>query len=203
MKKLEPPIPLRSVVGIPRWLFWSSTVASGACVLAGVVLIVYGVCVANASELGGWLGGGFGCAIGGAGGLFGSLRDWHRRMPAPVVFSCLQPDEPSAFHRRVFRPAVIVFVSALALGLVFDHWRWWFGFLQTSAVLAFVSGATEAARRHTARQARAVFALYADGLLDPAEAAAIDDARAKDPAFDRALAEHQRIAAAVRRLANG
>lgn len=203
MKMREPPIPLRSVIGIPPWLMWIGTLVSGACMLGGLALIVYGLLTAHGARLGGWIGGGIGALLGGAGGLFGTLRDWHLRMPAPIVFSFLAHDRPSPFYRRVFWPAVLVTALALAIGLAFGHWRWLQGFLQTGAILAIGSGSLEAARRHTAKQARTVFTLYADGLLDPAEAAAIDDARAKDPVFAKALADHQRIADAVRRLANG
>lgn len=203
MKKSEPPIPLRSVVGIPPWLFWIGTLVSGGCMLLGLGLIVYGLCTASGPELGGWIGGGIGCLGGGGGGLFGTLCDWRRRMPAPIVFAHLHHDAPSPFYRRVFWPAVATTVLALGLGIVFGHWRWLQGFLQTGAILAIASGSMEAARRHTARQARTVFALYADGLLDADATAAIDDARAKDPAFAKALAEYQRVADDVQRFANG
>lgn len=52
-------------------------------------------------------------------------------------------------------------------------------------------------RRLMHRQATAVFTLYVDGLLEPEPTAAIDDARAKDPAFDAAVREHQRLCALV------
>jgi hypothetical protein len=46
------------------------------------------------------------------------------------------------------------------------------------------SGGMELVRRHTAKQARALFALCADGALAADDAAAIDDARRKDATFD-------------------
>ena len=60
----------------------------------------------------------------------------------------------------------------------------WQGVVLCSGLLTFLCGSIEAMRRHTTRQARAVFALYADGALELVDTAAIDDARAKDVKFD-------------------
>jgi hypothetical protein len=204
MKKHEKPIPLRSVVGLPRWMMLSGVSVGAACLLAGCALLVYMFAATPTTSPGNWygglLGGAIGCFGGGAGALFGTLRDWHRRMPAPLLFAHLQQDRPSQFYRRTFWPALAVAVVATAIGCAFGHWRILSGFLQTGWLLAFLSGSFEAVRRHTTKQARAVFALYADGLLEESDAEAIDDARRKDPAFDAAVQDYQQVAAQLRRL---
>lgn len=200
MKKGEATIPLHSVIILPRWLMLGATILSGSCALAGAGLIAWGLATARGHQLGGWIGAGLGCLIGGAGGVFGTLRDWQRRLPAPLVFAHLKQDAPSPFYRRVFWPALAVTILTLILGLIWGHWHWWRGFLQTGAMLAFVSGSMEAMRRHTTRQARTVFALYADGLLDAADTAAIDDARRKNPTFDGEVTAFQSIAAKVAQM---
>jgi hypothetical protein len=199
MKKNEPPIPLRSVVCLPRWLMIGGVALSAACMLAGVVMAVYGSLTASGGALGGWLGGAFGCVIGGAGGLFGTLADWRRRLPAPLLFAQLQRDQALPFF-RVFWPALAAVIVGLVLACFWDSRIVWHGLVQTGGILAFASGCQEAIRRHSNQKARAVFTLYADGMLDGADAAAIDDARKKDPKFDAAVQEFQRVAAELRRL---
>jgi len=199
MKKNEPPIPLRSVVVLPRWLMIGGVALSAACMLAGVVMAVYGSLTASGGALGGWLGGAFGCVIGGAGGLFGTLADWRRRLPAPLLFAQLQRDKALPFF-RVFWPALAAVIVGLVLACFWDSQIVWHGLVQTGGILAFASGCQETIRRHSNRKARAVFTLYADGMLDGADAAAIDEARRKDPKFDAAVQEFQRVAAELRRL---
>ncbi|MCA8976980.1 MAG: hypothetical protein KDC98_19810, partial [Planctomycetes bacterium] len=75
-------------------------------------------------------------------------------------------------------------VIGLVLGCFWNHRVVWQGLVQTSAILGFIAGVIEASRRHSTRQAKAVFALYADGVLAAEDAAAIDDARQKDAKFD-------------------
>ena len=203
MRRDEAPIPLRSIVCLPRWLMVVCVATSVAAMLLGCALIVYGIGWAETGgRLGGAIGGGIGCVIGGAGGLFGTLRDWNRRLPASTFLSLVRNDVPHPFYRRVFWPAVAALAVGLLAGLLWNHRAIWHGVVQTSAILAFVSGASEAARRHSTRRARAVFALYADGLLDPEDAAAIDDARAKDPAFDTDLTRYVEVGEQVRAFAS-
>lgn len=204
MKTKEKPIPVRSVIGLPRWMMVAGVVVGGLCIAAGLGLLGY-MLIAEPTTTprnwyGGLIGGAVGCLGGGAGALFGTLADWRRRMPAPVLWHHLQNDRVLPFYRRVFWPALVVAVVSTTIGCVFGHWRILQGFLQTGWMLAFMAGTFEAVRRHTTRQARAVFALYADGVLDPADAAAIDDARAKDPKFDAAVREYQQLAARLEEL---
>jgi hypothetical protein len=76
----------------------------------------------------------------------------------------------------------------------------WHGFVQTGAMVAFMAGVQEAIRRHVLLRARALFTLYAEGVLDPQDARALDDARARSAEFDRAVREHQRVNAELRGL---
>lgn len=201
MRTDEPSVPLHSVVLLPRWLMLAGAATSIAAILAGVVLIVLGLSsAATGGPRGGLIGGGAGCLIGGAGALFGTMRDWHRRLPANVLLRHVQNDVPLAFHRRVFWPAVVILAIGVAAGLVWNHRAIWQGVVQPSAMLAFLSGVLEVIRRHSTRGARAVFALYADGVLDPTDARAIDDARAKDAAFDAELRSYLAIGEQVRAL---
>ncbi|HEX5054784.1 MAG TPA: hypothetical protein VFZ65_23610 [Planctomycetota bacterium] len=200
MKKNDKPIPLQSVVYLPRWLMLGGVALSGACIAGGIVLAIVGLCTASGGALGGYLGGAVGCIVGGAGGLFGTLADWRRRLPATALFGYLKQDAPPPFYRRVFWPSLAVMLLGIALGLVWNHRAIWHGLVQTGAMLAFCSGTIEAVRRHGHRRARAVFSLYADGALDAADAAAIDDARAKDARFDAEVLEFQRVSEALRDL---
>ena len=79
----------------------------------------------------------------------------------------------------------------------------WHGMVQTSGILTFISGSIEVMRRHTTRQARAVFALYADGALEPEDTAAIDDAREKDEEFDADVVTYLEISEQVSEFAAG
>jgi hypothetical protein len=45
-----------------------------------------------------------------------------------------------------------------------------------------------------------LFALYADGALDPADTAAIEDARRKDPKFDAEIRAFQALGARIEAL---
>ncbi|MEM7203945.1 MAG: hypothetical protein AAF628_27035 [Planctomycetota bacterium] len=200
MKHNEPPIPLRGIVGLPRWLMVTGVVLSTACMAVGVGLAIYALGWLEGGAMGGWLGGAFGCVVGGAGGLFGTLCDARRRFPATVYLQHLQNDRPSPFYRRTFWPAVALLVTGLVVGAVWSHRLVWHGIVQFSAILAFVGGSIEVARRHNTRQARAVFALYADGALDAEDTAAIDDARAKSSKFDADVRGYLAMSERVRAL---
>jgi hypothetical protein len=201
MKKNEPPIPVRSVVCLPRWLLVSAVALCSVLALGCIALIVWGAVMVD--DTGGrWRlnGGGLGGLIGCAGGLFGTLCDWRRRLPAPPLLQHLQHDTPLPFYRRVFWPALGVFLLGIVLGCIWNERAIWHGIVQTGGMLAFLSGVMEAVRRHTTQQARALFALYADGALAPSDAAAIDDAIAKDPKFAEELRAYQAISEQVRQL---
>lgn len=200
MKKNAIPIPVRSVVCLPRWLMASAVAVCSLGIAAGVGLAVYGLVCAPSHELGGWLGGGLGSALGCAGGLLGTLYDWRRRLPANALFGVLQHDQPAHFYRRVFWPGLAAFLLGLALLLGDAHRALWQPLLHVGGVLAFISGSIECIRRHTTAKARALFALYADGALDAADMAAIDDARTKDAKFDADVRAWQQLGARMRDL---
>ena len=203
MKRHEPPIPVRSVVCLPRWLMIVGVAISAGCIAAGVGLAVYAFGWAEGGARAGLLGGAVGCVFGGGGGLFGTLNDWHRRLPATVLLQHLRDDRPSQFYRRVFWPALVVLVLGVVAGCCWSHRAIWNGVVQPSGMLTFLAGVFEVVRRHTTRQARAVFALYADGALDPADAAAIDAARTQDPRFDAAVREWLDVSARLGAFARG
>jgi len=185
MKKNDAPIPLRSIVCMPRWLMLGGVVLSGGCIAAGLGMVVYAIGWAEgAGAVGGSIGGAVGCIIGGAGGLFGTLNDWYRRLPATVYLQQVQHDEPHPMYRRAFWPALITLVVALTVALVFDIWAACYGLIQLGAIMTFISGTIEVMRRHSTRRARAVFALYADGMLEEHDTQAIDDTREKNASFD-------------------
>ena len=203
MKKNEPPIPVRSVVCLPRWLVRASVALCGTLLLGCLGCVAYGIgWVDEPARRWGAIGGGLGGAIGCLGGLFGTLRDWRRRLPAPALLRHLRYDTPLQFYERVFRPALAAFVLGLGLGCVWDHRAIWHGLVQVGGMLAFVSGSMELIRRHTTTQARALFALYADGLLAADDAAAIDDARRKDPEFAADVRAFQKLGDRLRSLVN-
>jgi hypothetical protein len=202
MKKNEPPIPVRSVVILPRPLMWISVGVCSALALGCVGLIVWGLVFAEGRDARwGAAGGGLGGLIGCAGGLFGTLRDWHRRLPATQLLRHVRHDAPLPFYRRAFWPALALFVAGVAAGCVWHERAIWQGVVQPAGMIAFLSGGMELIRRHTTRQARTLFVLYVDGTLAAEDRAAIDDARAKDPAFDAEVHAWQRVGEQVQQLA--
>ena len=205
MKKNQQPIPLRSIIVLPRWMLVSGVVISGACMLAGLVMLIYAIGWEEPGKKAGWIGGAVGCLFGGGGGLFGTLCDQKRRLPATVYLRYyVNNDKPTPMYRLVFWPALTVLCIGLLLGaFVWNHPAIWHGMVQTSGILTFISGTIEAMRRHTTRQARMVFALYADGALEPEDTAAIDDARQKDAKFDAEVVTYLEISEQVNDLAAG
>ena len=203
MNKNAAPIPVRSVVVMPRWLMLGGVALSIALGLGCIGLMVWGAVMRD--DTGGrWglIGGGFGGLIGCAGALYGTLNDWRRRLPATFLFRYLQNDRPNPFY-RVFWPALAAFVLGLGLACIWNSQVVWHGLVQTGGILAFCSGTIEVIRRHTKKQARALFALYADGALEPDDAAAIDDARRKDAGFDADVRAFQALGERVRELTGG
>ncbi|MBL8730989.1 MAG: hypothetical protein JNN13_01295 [Planctomycetes bacterium] len=200
MKKNEAPIPVRSVCILPRWMMLTAVGGCVALLLLCLGFVVYGIgWVDDQGRRWGAIGGGLGGAIGCLGGLFGALNDWRRRLPASWLFTYLRHDHPLPFYRRVFWPAAV----ACGIGLCLLPWcgRFvWQPFLHVGGMLAFMSGSMELIRRHTAKQARALFALYADGALAADDAAAIDDARRKDAAFDAEVQAFQALGERLRQL---
>jgi hypothetical protein len=202
MKQNDKPIPVRSVVLLPRWLMIGGVVLSSVLLLGCLGLIGYGFTLEEPGPRWGCIGGGLGGAIGCLGGLWGTLNDWRRRLPATFLLAHVQNDAPLPFYRRVFWPALCVCAVGIALGCIWNERAIWHGMVQSGGMLAFISGSMELIRRHTTRQARALFALYADGALAAADCAAIEDARRKDPQFDAAVRAFQELGERLQRLAN-
>ena len=98
---------------------------------------------------------------------------------------------------RWFRPALALLAAALLVAALFDQWTLCYPVIQLSGIMAFLAGTIEAIRRHSTRRARAVFALYADGLLEPHDTAAIDATRAQDPTFDADVRAYLQISQQV------
>ncbi|MFY9345372.1 MAG: hypothetical protein WAT39_22970 [Planctomycetota bacterium] len=204
MKANATPIPVRSVVCLPRWLVRAAVAVCIVLLLGCLGLVTWGALFVDESgRRWGAIGGGLGGAIGCLGGLWGTLNDWRRRLPATVLLRHVQHDAPLPFYTRVFWPALAAFVLGIVLGCIFQHRAIWHGLVQTGGMLAFISGCLELVRRHTTKQARALFALYADGALAPEDAAAIDDARQKDAKFDAEVREFQALGERVRELTAG
>ncbi len=202
MKTNETPIPVRSVVCLPRWLMSASVTLCLVLLLGCLAFVVYGIgWVEEPGRRWGAIGGGLGGAIGCLGGLYGTLNDWYRRLPATALLWHVQNDAPLPFYRRVFWPSLAAFGLGLIL-LCFCERVVWQPFLHVGGMLAFMSGGMELIRRHTTRQARALFAVYSDHTLEPADAAAIDDARRKDAKFDAEVRAFQELGERLRGLAN-
>lgn len=199
MNPNERPIPVRSVVCLPRWLWWSGLLVGSVCLLGGVAMLVYAVAGGppdtGAEWYGAWFGGAGGCLAGGAASLFGVIADLRRHRPATDLFELVQHDGPLPFYRRVFWPALAVAALAAAVGIVTGTWAWVQGLVLSGGMLALIAGIMEVVRRHTTRQAKMLFALYADGLLGGEDTAAIDAARARQPKFDAAVRAYQAVAA--------
>jgi hypothetical protein len=198
MKTGAPPIPLASVAMFPRALS-AAALAIGALGVATTGAIAVG---AGA----GWLdaprdGERIGLVVTFAASLFGLALGW--LLPRLRV----RPRDLFAHVQRPARwspPAVLLALVSGALPAVAAAGAlcgWGSRAMIMTAVncgiVAAIAGGIGLVRRHLHRQAIAVFALYAEGALDPADARAIDAARAMDPAFDAAVLEHQRITGLV------
>jgi hypothetical protein len=184
---------------LPRWLMLASVTLCGLLLAGSLGLMGYGLCFAPRDQLVVWLGAGAGTAIGAGGGLFGTLCDHYRKLPVQVLWQCLRQDRPMPFF-RVFWPATAMAAVGAVVLLADGHRALWQGLLQTGSMLALMSGGMEAIRRHTHRQAQVVFALYADGTLDPVDATAIDDLRRRDARFDTAVRAWQELGLQLRNL---
>ena len=201
MNPNEQPIPLRTIVALPRWMMLSGVALGVTSISVGVGLMVYAIgWVEGRGAFGGALGGAAGCLAGGAGALFGTLTDWRRRLPATVYLQHVQHDAPAPMYRRVFWPASIALAALVVVAAAFGLWLPLYVPMQTAGILAFCAGSIEGARRNTARRARAVFALYADGLLDEGDTHAVDDTRAKDPDFDAEVRAYLQLSQEVDEL---
>jgi hypothetical protein len=199
MKADAVPIPLTSIPLFPRWL------ASVAVALGTLgVLLAIGTVAAIAA---GWVGVPRGEQLAGMLVTLGAsllsfvLAWWLRRacVRAKSLFAHVQRGSPRPVFLVLLMLAGCFLLASLAAG------AWWgWGERQMAmlvvdaAVVAATASGLEAVRRRLHQQAVAVFAVYAEGALDPADARAIDAERASDPAFDQALREYVRINALVR-----
>jgi hypothetical protein len=197
MKTNEPLIPLAGVRltpgGAVRALLW----VGAASVAVAVALLGYGLVAGELDRMlqRAAVSAFVACyAIGVA--IYARRSDRRPRVPAPFVFA----------HVRKRPPLPVRAIAALFVAVVLGVW---FASGWEAALRLGVSGAgilcgmwffAVLYRRQMHRQATTIFTLYADGLLDAAATAAIDDARRKDPVFDAAVREHQRLCAEVARV---
>jgi hypothetical protein len=201
MKRNDSPVPLTSAVLVfPRWLRAAGYGAGAGSVALALLLLTVGVgpfarLPERARTIGIALlvGSGLAMLV-----VMGFVRWVGRRVRAPGLFLFLT-DEPRT--RRIARAATFLFPAFLLFGVIAVG----VGNVRVGVVGGFVNccvvalaAAVETVSRHFLRQqASAVFTLYAEGVLAPGDAAAIDDAREKDPQFDAAVREHQRVVAMV------
>lgn len=190
MNAYDPTLRLPGITSLPRWLVTLGISLSAGCILAGFGMLAYAASWAQGPGVGGLYGGAFGCVIGGAGGLFGTLMDVRRGVPAAALLLRARHDEVAPLFRVTFWPAVVVLVASGALWLWLEMPALARGLAQPSGILAAIGGAIEAARRHTATQAKAALRAYAAGELSPDKTAVIERARAVDAAFDAGLREY-------------
>jgi hypothetical protein len=196
MKAGEPLIPLTGVRLVPRGavraLFWVGL----AFALQAAGVVVYGVAAGKLERTLSQAGASaFVAAYAWITAAVATRGDRRARATAPLVFAHVRPRPPLPV-----RPVAAAVALALAgVGLLWGAEAALRTGVPTAGILGGVWLYVVMYRLHMHRQATAVFALYADGMLDAAATAAIDDARRKDPEFDAAVTEHQRICAQVAR----
>lgn len=199
------PIPLASVVVYPPWLPKFAFV-TGALGGFGVLTLLVAIAA-------GWQAAPQGAQLAAvlvtlaATGLLLAFA-WalpRARIRPQHLFRYVQPKSPrpSRAPGRRFRSATIVAAAALVVLLAFL--ALWAGpgldlgpraiaTTIVNVVLVFATiGFAASVRRHQHRQAIALFALYAEGVLDPEATRTIDEARAADPAFAAAVCDYLRI----------
>ena len=194
MKDDEPLIPLVGVRRVPhrlmRVLFW---VGIGVAAIA-MAMLLYGLLAGELARVWPQASVGFFVAIYAcATALLAARSDRKPSVPAPLLWKHVQPRPPLPMGWFVMVFALVVVVIGMASG--------WERALRVgvpgTGILAGALAYAAFYQRQMHRQATVLFALYADGVLDAETTAAIDDARQKDPAFDTAVREHQRVCSLV------
>jgi hypothetical protein len=194
MKANEPLIPLAGVRLVPhsliRAMLW---VGIGIAAIA-MAMLLHGLIAGELVRTGKQALIGFGIAIYVCGSAMLATRSDRRpRATAPLLWKHLQPRPPLPIGRFVVMFLLVVAVLGLTSG-------WELALrvgVPSAGILAGALAYATLYQRQMHRQATVLFALYADGVLDAAATAAIDDARQKDPAFDTAVREHQRVCSLV------
>ena len=191
---------IASVTVMPRAVYVLASSLAWLTIVAGAILCLWASFGADTGRIvGGW-GGGLGCALGGLGALYGTKKDWQRRPNPVLLLHHLQGRSIVPMARIWFWNALLVLVIGLVLMLCGQPKALWLSPVFMGSIWMVCAAFLRAMHAHLLRRARAVFTLYAEGVLEPADAVAIDDARAKNPDFDRAVREHQKINAALREL---
>jgi len=174
---------------------WNLVVlAFSASAIGTGTMVAIGACMGSAPP---WVGFGMAPLLLGAGttGLLRSMRRWTRGLTAPQLLVHLQ-NEKSLVTYRIFMPIAL---TLLAIGLV-SSLLWTVrpsSLVMTGTMFCCLWGGLEWFRRSARRRARILFTLYADGALEPEEAAAIDAERRHSPSFDAAVLSFQRWNAAI------
>ena len=199
-KALRPYLPPTPTRVPPPWVFWLGYLLCGAGLLLGHVLLLFGLLLVeqHPGQRWGVFGGAFGCIVGCLGGLLGTRNSQRMCQGAVHVFYELRF---SLLDLGIVGYGV---VGVLFLGFaMFNALRG--GLWDTSygaGLLGFMAvvqaGTYLMVRRRILTTARALFTLYLDGELTPDETQAIDAARRKHAAFDRAVREFDALNRALR-----
>lgn len=202
MKTDQKPIPLASVVMFPPW-FRTFTIGIGTAGVLMAIVTVIAVATGAVEPPQGERLAGMLVTLGAS--LFAFFLAWalpRARIRPQNLFLHIRKRAPASRPPSRARGLLILFaIAALVVGTAGTCYGW--GSRQmamtvvNSLLLVAIVGSLGAVTRHLHRQAIAVFAVYAEGSLDPADAHAIDAARAADPAFDAAVRDYLRINALV------
>ena len=134
----------------------------------------------------------------GAVGLWRLMRRWTRGLTAPQLLLHLQNERPLLVY-RIFMPVSLAML-AVGIWLSLAHPARPSSLVMTGTMFSCGWGVLEWFRRSARRRARILFTLYAEGVLEPAETAAVDAERRQSPAFDAAVRSFQQWNAAVAEL---
>jgi len=196
----RPFLPTVQNVMMPVWLVHLFLGISVACILAGPVLLAIGLFEygGHPDSLWGFVGGAFGCTVGGLGSFLGTYNSMQMMKGAVHVFYRLKltgVDIGIAIYGAIGLALLVTGLVFLAAGADQAHVH---GSLLLGAITLLQVGAYGIFRWVILRNARALFTLYLDGALTREEAEAIDRARAGSPAFDRMIREFDGVNRAVR-----
>lgn len=187
-------IPLANVQLVPRGIVLGLYAAAALFTVAALALVGYGLLAGELEHVLKQAGISLFVAVyAGIIAVVTARSDRRSRMTAPLVFAHVRP--PAPLPVRAF---ALAFACAVVMTGLLSGWEQALRLgVEGSGMLGGLWLYVVLYRRSMHRQATVLFTLYADGLLDPASTTAIDDARQRDPAFDAAVREHQRVSALV------
>lgn len=214
MKPTARPIPLASVVVYPPWLP-KFAFATGAVGMFGILMLLVAITAGwQEAPQGGQLAA---MLVTLAATVLLLVFAWalpRARIRPQHLFRYVQQPMPRAAPARGQRLRLatnvaivaIAILLALVAGPVLGFGPGAIATTAVNVVVLFVTlGFIAAVRRHQHRQAIALFALYAEGVLDAEATRTIDEARTADPAFAAAVSDylriHERVVVSLRHLA--